>query len=69
MNVSKSEFLLLVEVEKRELSRSDNNGDEEKARLNALFGWDLSKLEESLKKAETFADIDQAFTDFAEGSY
>ena len=67
MNVSKSEFLLLVEVEKRELSRSDNNGDEEKARLNALFGWDLSSLEESLREAETYADVDRAFDNFAKG--
>lgn len=67
MNVSTSEFLLLVEVEKRELNKSDNNGDEEKARLNALFGWDLSNLEESLEKAETYADIDRAFNEFVEG--
>ena len=67
MKMNVLEFILIVRQEKVELNRSDNNGDEEKARLNALFGWDLSSLEESLEKAETYADIDRAFNEFIEG--
>jgi len=62
------EFILLVKQEKIELSKSVNDkDDDEKARSNALFGWDLSSLEESLEKAETYADIDRAFDEFIEG--
>ena len=62
------DFILMVKQEKVELSKSVNDeDDDEKARFNALYGWDLSSLEESLEKAKTYADIDRAFNEFVEG--
>lgn len=63
------DFILIVQQEKTELSKSvSDKDDDEKARLNALYGWDLSNLEESLEKAKTYADIDRAFNEFVGGS-